>query len=372
MGRFGDGNVSDSVHGHVDFGGIRFGFVVSPSEVVADLAPLGFVPAPSELIAPPIGPDADPVPGPVFVIDSVGDSYRTRVFEPDGAGDLEDDSESDVTNAVGSTTAEPPRRYGAPVPHGGSFATVSGAVHGALSVMTERVVRIEPNWLHLHAGAVVVAGAGVVIPAESGVGKTTLVAELGRLGGVVTDELVAVDSSAGVIRGPRRPLSVKASSFGRAAANYPTLVAQRPGEFVWHISLDSIGLDHVPAVAPRLVMIPDRRPGNVELTVIDPGEAMLALIAHSYDLDVDPVRAFGDLVWLVSTCHCVRVAYEEAAEVAGPIEAWLSQRPAAAGTVALRVDSTDDDVLAVQFGEGEVRWNMESREVVWLDVSGQR
>lgn len=369
--------MTGAVRGRVDFGGIRFGFVAGSADVVDELVPFGFVPTPDEPEAPFVDPGTDLVRGPTFVIGRVGDGYRTRVVEPDELGELgevedrEDGCGPDSETAATFTEREPPRRYGAPVPHGGSFATVSGAVHGALSVMTERVVRIEPNWLHLHAGAVVVAGVGVVIPAESGVGKTTLVAELGRLGGVVTDELVAIDRRAGVIRGPKRPLSVKSTGFQRAAETYPMLSAQRPGEFVWHISLDSIGLDHVPAVSPRLVMIPDRRPGTVEITEIDPGEALLALIAHSYDLDVDPERAFDDLVWLVSSCHCVRAGYEDAAEVADRLEVWLDRHRLAPEVAAVRVDLPEGGVLAVRLGEGEVRWNKESRDVVWLDVSGQ-
>lgn len=326
--------------GRIDYGPLTFPVTASHERLVAELRPLGFT---------EVGvPDASLITGARLDFAATADGFRATVTEADGS--------------PAATT-----RHGAPVPTGGCFPTASGAVHAGLSVMEERVVRAEPHALHLHAATVVVAGRGIVIPATSGTGKTTLAAELGALGGVVTDEMVAVDRTAGVLRGPRRPLSVKRSGFARARARHPQLTAPDPDEFVWHIPLDAVGIAHVPTVRPGVVLIPERRDGPVEIVEIDPGEAMLAVFDHAYDLDVNPERAFDDLVWLIDRSITVRVRYAEATDVADRLSDWLVRHPESGpDQSARRVAGPDDDVLAVRLGIGEVQWRLSTREVTWL------
>lgn len=344
--------------GHVDFGGMRFPIIAGTAEILAEFGKLGAVPDIDSDSARHRSPADGVVAGPQLTVTASDNGFITRV----------DDSWATPTLAspLGS---DQNRRFGAPVPVGGGYQTVSAAVHGALAVMTERVVRLEPGWLHLHAGAVVVGGIGIVIPAGSGVGKTTLVSELAPLGGVITDELVAVDRPGEVLRAPRRPLSVKSSGFARIAARHEALVPPDPDEFVWHLDLAAIGVGHVTAAPPGAIALPRRRPGAVQIEAIPAGEALLALVANSFDLDVDPSRAFDDLIWLVSTCHCVRVDYGEAADVGDPLAVWLDTHREPPSVAAMRFVGDDDTVLAVRLDDSEVLWDTTSRDVIWRQAT---
>ena len=357
------------VHGHIDFGPVHFPVLVGAPAMLAELEVVGFVAS----AGAPGPPGAEVAIGPTIVVDmatelpggsdaAIGGTFRVAIVE---TGEVVD---ATLSNQEVASTPSQSTWHAAPVPSGGSFATVAAAAHAVLSVMTERVVRFEADWTHVHAAAVSVHGCGVVIPAVSGSGKTSLAIDLGHLGGVLTDELVAIDSSAGLVRAPQRPLSVKASGFARLVARHPDLPAPHTGAPVVHVRLASIGLAHLGAARPHVVVLPHRRPGGCVLTSADPGEVLMALIANSYDLDVDPARAFADLAWLAGTCHGLQVAYNDAAEVAPMLAGWVAENPDPPAHRVVRTDRVDDGVLAAAMGIGEVRWQPTTREVAWVKV----
>lgn len=91
------------------------------------------------------------------------------------------------------------------------------------SMMLERTTEL----LLIHAGSLVTPeGKGVLLPAESGGGKTTLVTALVRAGfGYLSDEVAAVDPDSGTVHAYPRALNLKAGSLGL----FPAVAALRDG-----------------------------------------------------------------------------------------------------------------------------------------------
>jgi hypothetical protein len=88
-----------------------------------------------------------------------------------------------------------------------------------------------PEFTFVHAGVVDVRGCGIVIPGRSYTGKSTLVAELVRLGATyVSDEYAVLDPS-GQLAPFAKPLSIRPGRhdpLGELVAVPEELVADRP------------------------------------------------------------------------------------------------------------------------------------------------
>ena len=99
------------------------------------------------------------------------------------------------------------------------------------SVVRHHLATEAPSHVFIHAGVVEVEGCGIVIPGPTGTGKTTLVAELLRLGATyVSDEYAVVDPS-GLIHPFAKPLSMRTGhqqGFGELLLPPPEQVAARP------------------------------------------------------------------------------------------------------------------------------------------------
>ncbi len=99
------------------------------------------------------------------------------------------------------------------------------------SVVRHHLATEAPAHVFIHAGVVEVDGCGIVIPGATGTGKTTLVAELLRLGATyVSDEYAVVDPG-GLIHPFAKPLSIRTGhqpGFGELLLPPPEQVAGHP------------------------------------------------------------------------------------------------------------------------------------------------
>ena len=78
------------------------------------------------------------------------------------------------------------------------------------------------EYLLFHAGALDAAGVGVLLPGTSGSGKSTLTAGLARAGfGYLSDELVALDLSDGLLVPYAKPITLKQGSFAVVPELHP-------------------------------------------------------------------------------------------------------------------------------------------------------
>jgi hypothetical protein len=99
------------------------------------------------------------------------------------------------------------------------------------AVVRHHLAAAAPAHVFIHAGVVEVDGCGIVIPGPTGTGKTTLVAELVRLGATyVSDEYAVVDPG-GQIHPFAKPLSIRTGDqqgFGELLLPPPEQVAGQP------------------------------------------------------------------------------------------------------------------------------------------------
>jgi hypothetical protein len=146
------------------------------------------------------------------------------------------------------------------------------------SVVRHRIALEAPGLTFVHAGAVEVAGCGILIPGRSYTGKSMLVAELVRLGAkYVSDEYAVIDGH-GCVVPFAKPLSIRtgrAHPLGQLVDVPVEAVAQHPVR---------AGLIVVTAFDPGAEWNP-----SVRL----PGEGALALLQNTVSARRKPGRAMS-------------------------------------------------------------------------------
>lgn len=99
------------------------------------------------------------------------------------------------------------------------------------AIVRHHLATDAPAFTFVHAGVVDVGGCGIVIPGRSYTGKSTLVAELVRLGATyVSDEYAVLDPS-GLVHPFAKPLSIRAGQndpLGRLVPVGEELIANHP------------------------------------------------------------------------------------------------------------------------------------------------
>jgi hypothetical protein len=99
------------------------------------------------------------------------------------------------------------------------------------AIVRHHVAASTPEYTFVHAGVVAIDGCAIVIPGRSYTGKSTLVAELVRLGATyVSDEYAVLDQS-GLVHPFAKPLSIRGGRYdplGELVDVPPALVAHGP------------------------------------------------------------------------------------------------------------------------------------------------
>jgi hypothetical protein len=186
-------------------------------------------------------------------------------------------------------------------------ATLLGRLVWAIN---RQVIDGTTDRLLLHAGAVDLDGAGVVIPAEMESGKTTLVTGLLDRGfGYLTDEAASVTTEL-VLEGYAKPLSIDPGSWEVLAHHDPALAAELAPylERQWQVPAQRIG----PVVRrTRLEMIVFRRyepETPTRLAPVSPGTAVRLVVGSTFVTDREHL-ALDRLHELAAICGQVP-AYE--------------------------------------------------------------
>lgn len=156
----------------------------------------------------------------------------------------------------------------------------------------------------VHASAAASGGTSIVLPGPMGAGKSTLVAALVRAGlDYLTDEVVAIDPTSGLVRPYPKYLSLDGDQAGAAVPESvqaylgdSTLVAAealRPGAAA-----------REPA-RPHVVVTPRYEPGApATLEPLRPAAALATLAQHAFHLEADPARTLDVLGRLVESAQC--------------------------------------------------------------------
>ncbi len=204
--------------------------------------------------------------------------------------------------------------------------------------VNRQAVAATPRHLVLHAGAVVVDGQAVVLPAAMEAGKTTLVTGLVRAGcGYLSDELAAVpdpDTTAALHVLPYpKALSLDPGSWPLFPDAEPPPDRHDLSENQWLVLPDELRrgavVDHpVPLAA---VVLPAHRPGTTTaMQRLEPVAALRALVECAFDFMERPAEVLPRLARVAERIPVHRLAVGDGVEEA--VGLVLGAVPSGAGT----------------------------------------
>lgn len=180
-------------------------------------------------------------------------------------------------------------------------ANPSVALVALASVVRHYLASCAPNRVFIHAGVVEIDGWGIVIPGASLSGKTTLVAELLRLGAAYGSDEYAVVRPDGMIESFAKPLSVRS----REGAGPRKQVAVRRGQVANE------------PIRARMIVITSYRAGAKWQPARCPSsEGAFALLEHTVSAYRRPQLALGALGRLTSSAVVLRGDRGEAEQTA--------------------------------------------------------
>ena len=263
-----------------------------------------------------------------------------------------------------------------------------------LDVVVGRLNRLafhlDPRRLHLHAAAVEVGGAGVILAGASGSGKSTVAVELLQRGaGYLTDECLTVTPGTSTVTAYPKPLTLKEGSiehFGRDP-NHPVTRIASATNGRSHLRATRLGAAVVPHTTIGVIVAlrystedpPDFHP-------LTPAEACVALLGDSLDgvrmgpsaLDVLAPIAAGAAAWELVYSDAAAAA-ELISDIRPPLrrELMVPHRIRAFGPVAGKDDSAepaspyrsdDESVRVARFEASAALHDGRSRVLAVLDA----
>jgi hypothetical protein len=204
------------------------------------------------------------------------------------------------------------------LPADAAVSALLGQIAGTLATNLRRL-------LFIHAGAVALAGRGVILVGHSGTGKTSTVAALVREGAVyLSDEVALLDPVTGTVAPFVLPMTVKPWTRSAAGA-LPAgrrLARDRTAEFWLPRNLGG------PVTVDAFVVLRAEQSGP-RLTPISPAQMLLAISEHasSFKQQHRVREAFAGFARLLRNARCVAL---EASRPAAHIDllATFARRPA--------------------------------------------
>lgn len=196
------------------------------------------------------------------------------------------------------------------------------ALDALMLFVNQRVVSARDDVLSIHAAGVAVDGVGVVMPAPSGGGKTTLCARLIQRGAAyLTDESVGLTAD-GMMLGYAKPLGFKRGTLQSFADVDLSEVGLGAGpQAVWQVPPARLGADVVANADAGLVVLPRFA---VEAS-LDAHRATRPAAAQAVISQAQNLRSFGtgDALAVVGTvvagCATWTVSFADASEAAAAV-----------------------------------------------------
>ena len=178
------------------------------------------------------------------------------------------------------------------------------------AIMAAAAECLAKEYLLFHAGSVARNGTGLLLPAATGGGKTTLVAGLLSAGwSYYGDELAVMDPSSHELLPVNRSMCVRSGSCAVLQPRYPALVSQptyrRYGEEkIWYLRPPHPALPVAPAPV-RLVVLPSYEAGApTTLSPISRSAAMQALLEQSFLASTGTSERIEALVQMLRQASC--------------------------------------------------------------------
>ncbi|MCH8745771.1 MAG: hypothetical protein IIB31_09005 [Chloroflexi bacterium] len=186
--------------------------------------------------------------------------------------------------------------------------------------------------LLLHSGSVAKDGAGIVIPGESGSGKSSLTLALLESGyEYFSDEIAVVDSQSGELRSFPKPVSIKNRS------NFPNLFGPENLWFgpesdvqdsVWYVHPEDLGAVVADKPVPiRYIIFPTRcAPSDAALRPLTAGQALTQLVANSINLPNLGSKGFHLIAELVNQAQSFSLKSADLAASVSLVNGLLENR----------------------------------------------
>lgn len=193
-------------------------------------------------------------------------------------------------------------------------------------------------WLMLHAGVVARGDRALLMPAYSGVGKSTLTAALMCHGyRLISDEFCAIDPHDGTVMPLLRPVCLKNDSIDRVVERWPGLstgprIAGTRKGTVLHVAPNamSVAARKRPA-QPEFVVFP--RYGAAEAPALEPiasTRAFVKLSGNSFNYALLGETGFLALTNLVAQCRSYQLRYSRFEDAFDLIDALFAETEVAA------------------------------------------
>lgn len=237
-----------------------------------------------------------------------------------------------VTRMVIRQDAEFPQRWNLFIDEMLHFSSelVSELLSGLLHFVTLRVIAGRDDVLSVHAAAVVREEAGVLVPAASGRGKTTLCARLlEQQFAYLTDESVGVKRSGG-LEGYAKPLGIK-SGAKEAFADHDldTWSFHDAGQSVWHLPASEFGSVTRSEARGRCIIFPAyEADATLRLERVSAAQALLGILESAQNLHlIGPARALEIAGDLVARCNRYSVVHGDARTAAARLVEVILDAP---------------------------------------------
>lgn len=189
----------------------------------------------------------------------------------------------------------------------GEYTTDSGGLRETLELFV-RILRIKisqfaKNWVFVHAGVVSWGPKAIIIPGNSGTGKTTLVAECIKRGALYFSDEYAVLSPDGLVHPFARALSI--TYGGRKWSEDGTPVEKLGGRAATEpVEVGAVVLTNYEAGAEWM---PDR---------LTPGNGIIEVIPHTIPMTINPDFSLHVLKSALSRAIILKGVRGEASDLA--------------------------------------------------------
>ncbi len=260
--------------------------------------------------------------------------------------------------------------------------------HAALAKLVTTVNRIaldnDPSRLHLHAAALDLDGVGVLIPAPSGTGKTTLAAALTERGwSYVSDEMVGLKTSSSLVTGFPKPLLVKPGAEDVLAHLESRSIRVEDGPQHWRLLPASSIPARVKAdLNVKVIVVLHRPPGSSFgsppiASRLHPADTIVALMEQTMDAERFGPDALLALANVASQSACVSLTIGELNQCVAAVHECTTLPIDDISVVPLNQDATvdvsyqvPDSVRSVLIGDRAVVHNTAGGAIAALDMGG--
>lgn len=192
--------------------------------------------------------------------------------------------------------------------------------------------RLGQRFTLLHAGAVARGHQGLLLPAPSERGKSTLVAALVAAGcACFSDEFTILTTNAGLLPFPK-VVTLRPGGWRLLQEAYPVLFPPGPlaasplrGPVHWRPPPERRPSPHHLPCPVALVLLPHLQPTAIpHVEPVPPGEAMEALMEETVDLSLQGRQGLEVLTTLVARARCYRLVFSDLPQTVAAVQRLLA------------------------------------------------